>query len=76
MLWFSDLRSFTAISESMSPDEIIPFLNDYAQAAIDAVHESGGDVLKLVGDGVLAVFTGQDLAREAVRRGYERYLAS
>jgi len=76
VLWFSDLRSFTAISESMSPDEIIPFLNDYAQAAIDAVHESGGDVLKLVGDGVLAVFTGQDLAREAVRRGYERYLAS
>jgi adenylate cyclase len=63
VLWFSDLRSFTGISESMNPDEIIPFLNDYAQAAIDAIHESGGDVLKLIGDGVLAVFTGADLSR-------------
>jgi len=63
VLWFSDLRSFTGISESMNPDEIIPFLNDYAQAAIDAIHEAGGDVLKLIGDGVLAVFAGADLGR-------------
>ncbi len=70
VLWFSDLRSFTGISESMNPDEIIPFLNDYAQAAIDAIHEAGGDVLKLMGDGVLAVFTGADLnhcKKEALR---------
>jgi adenylate cyclase len=52
VLWFSDLRGSTSISESIAPDEIIPFLNDYAQAAIDAVHDAGGDVLKLVGDGV------------------------
>jgi adenylate cyclase len=63
VLWFSDLRSFTGISESMNPDEIIPFLNDYAQAAIDAIHDSGGDVLKLIGDGVLAMFTGQSLSQ-------------
>jgi len=44
-----------------SPDEIIPFLNDYAQAAIDAIHDAGGDVLKLIGDGVLAMFTGGDM---------------
>jgi adenylate cyclase len=62
VLWFSDLRGSTAISESIAPDEIIPFLNDYAQAAIDAVHEAGGDVLKLIGDGVLAMFTNADLA--------------
>lgn len=63
VLWFSDLRGSTAISESIAPDEIIPFLNDYAQAAIDAVHDAGGDVLKLIGDGVLAMFTGQDMTR-------------
>ena len=63
VLWFSDLRGSTAISESIGPDEIIPFLNDYAQAAIDAVHDAGGDVLKLIGDGVLAMFTGEDMAR-------------
>jgi adenylate cyclase len=44
-LWFSDLRGSTAISENLTPDEIIPFLNDYAQAAIDAIHDEGGDVL-------------------------------
>jgi adenylate cyclase len=57
VLWFSDLRGSTAISESIEPGEIIPFLNDYAQAAIDAIHDAGGEVLKLIGDGVLAMFT-------------------
>ena len=66
VLWFSDLRGSTAISESVTPDEIIPFLNDYAQAAIDAIHDAGGAVLKLIGDGVLAMFTSEDLA--AARR--------
>jgi adenylate cyclase len=70
VLWFSDLRGSTSISESIAPDEIIPFLNDYAQAAIDAVHDAGGDVLKLIGDGVLAMFTNPDMAlakRSALR---------
>jgi adenylate cyclase len=65
-LWFSDLRGSTKISEGIGPDEIIPFLNDYAQASIDAIHDAGGDVLKLIGDGVLAMFTGEDMT--AVRR--------
>ncbi|GLH75742.1 adenylate cyclase [Bradyrhizobium sp. SSBR45G] len=70
VLWFSDLRSSTAISESISPDEIIPLLNDYAEASIDAIYEAGGDVLKLIGDGVLAIFTGSDMgaARRAALR--------
>jgi adenylate cyclase len=77
VLWFSDLRGSTAISESVGPDEIIPFLNDYAQAAIDAVHDAGGDVLKLIGDGVLAMFAHQDLSiakRAALRaeHGFRR----
>src|SRR3984893_6973937 len=62
VLWFSDLRGSTAIRASIGPDEIILFLNDYAQAAIDAIHDAGGDVLKLIGDGVLAMFTGDDMA--------------
>ena len=75
VLWFSDLRGSTAISESLTPDEIIPFLNDYAQAAIDAIHEEGGDVLKLIGDGVLAMFTDQDmtLAKRAALRAEHRF---
>src|SRR5258708_2031027 len=56
-------------------DEIIPFLNDYAQAAIDAVHDEGGDVLKLIGDGVLAMFTHEDMtaARRAALRAEHRF---
>jgi adenylate cyclase len=63
VLWFSDLRGSTGISEKIGPDEIIPFLNDYAEASIEAIHQCGGDVLKLMGDGVLAMFTGDDMGR-------------
>ena len=58
-LWFSDLHDYTRISEAAAPGQIIPFLNDYADAIISAVHEAGGDVLKLIGDGTLAIFTGE-----------------
>jgi adenylate cyclase len=58
-LWFSDLREFTRIAERAEPHHIIPFLNDYAELAIAAIHDHHGDVLKLMGDGVLAVFTAE-----------------
>jgi adenylate cyclase len=60
VLWFSDLRSYTRISDGAAPGEIIPLLNDYADAIISAIHEKGGDVLKLIGDGVLAIFQAED----------------
>jgi adenylate cyclase len=60
VLWYSDLQSFSRISESAEPGEIIPFLNDYAEAIISSVHEAGGDVLKLIGDGTLAIFKASD----------------
>ncbi|SHL89414.1 adenylate cyclase [Bradyrhizobium lablabi] len=75
VLWFSDLRGSTAIGEGVEPGEIIPFLNDYAQAAIDAIHDAGGDVLKLIGDGVLAMFTGEDMmqAKRAALKAEHRF---
>jgi adenylate cyclase len=75
VLWFSDVRGSTAISESIGPDEIIPFLNDYAQASIDAIHDAGGEVLKLIGDGVLAMFTHENMAaaKRAALRAERRY---
>jgi adenylate cyclase len=75
VLWFSDLRGSTAISEGMAPDEIIPFLNDYAQASIDAIHDVGGEVLKLIGDGVLGMFTDENVAvaRRAALRAEHRF---
>jgi adenylate cyclase len=59
-LWFSDLRDYTRIFDTAAPGHIIPFLNDYAEAVISAIHQEGGDVLKLIGDGVLAIFTAPD----------------
>lgn len=56
VLWFSDLHGFTHITETAEPEQIIPFLNDYAEAIISSIYEAGGDVLKLIGDGALAIF--------------------
>ena len=60
VIWFSDLRGFTRITDSAAPEAIIPLLNDYAQAIISAIHEAGGDVLKLIGDGTLAIFKAEE----------------
>jgi len=69
-LWYSDLRGFTAITDSAPPGEVIPLLNDYAEAVIAAIHGAGGDVLKLIGDGTLAIFRADDPA-EACRHALE-----
>ena len=79
-LWFSDLRSYTRITGAAPPEQIIPLLNDYAEAIISAIEGAGGDVLKLIGDGILAIFNAEnrsdactgalraaDVARESVR---------
>jgi adenylate cyclase len=77
VLWFSDLRGFTRIADTAAPHEVLPFLNDYADAIISSVHQAGGDVLKLIGDGTLAIFAAADpgeacgsaLEAEALMRG-------
>lgn len=63
VLWFSDLRGYTRISDTSDPEAIIPLLNGYADAIISAIHEHGGDVLKLMGDGILAIFTVENRSR-------------
>ena len=65
VLWYSDLRGFTRITDNTPPAQTIALLNDYAEAVISAVHDNGGDVLKLIGDGVLAIFPCGDDARAA-----------
>jgi adenylate cyclase len=65
-LWFSDLRSYTSITGAAPPEQIIPLLNDYADAIISSIEDAGGDVLKLIGDGTLAIFN-EDTLAEACR---------
>jgi len=66
VLWYSDLREFTRITDQSPPGQIIPLLDDYAEAVISAIYDNGGDVLKLIGDGTLAIFTAA-AAEEACR---------
>ena len=69
VLWYSDLRDFTRITDRAAPEQIIPFLNDYAEAVISSIYEHGGDVMKLIGDGALAIFasaSGEDACRNAI----------
>jgi adenylate cyclase len=76
-LWFSDLRGFTRLSDTVSPELIMPLLNDYAGAAVAAVHQHGGEVLKFMGDGILAIFRNDGLRHsdlEAATHGALRAL--
>jgi adenylate cyclase len=63
VLWYSDLRNYTRISDTSPPEEIIPLLNDYADAIVSSIHQHSGDVLKLIGDGVLAIFPAEERNR-------------
>jgi adenylate cyclase len=59
VVWFSDLRGFTRITDT-APEEVMSLLNDYSDVIISAVDKHGGDVLKLIGDGTLAIFRAED----------------
>ncbi|MDX0407976.1 adenylate/guanylate cyclase domain-containing protein [Sinorhizobium medicae] len=67
IIWLSDLKDYTAIMDAARPEQIIPLLNDYSSVVIGALHRNGGNVLKLIGDGVLAIFKGPDLTAAASR---------
>jgi adenylate cyclase len=55
-IWLSDMRGFTTLSERLPPKELIDLLNRYFDAQVPAIHEGGGEVLKFMGDGLLAIF--------------------
>jgi len=59
-IMFADLRGFTEKSVSWPESALLSALDDYFEAVVEAVHKNAGDVLKLMGDGVLAMF--QDAA--------------
>lgn len=56
VVWFSDLRGFTRLSAERQPVDIISLLNRVFDCQVPAVEQGGGEVLKFMGDGMLAVF--------------------
>ncbi|MGI9510532.1 MAG: adenylate/guanylate cyclase domain-containing protein [Geminicoccaceae bacterium] len=55
-IWFSDLRGFTALSETRGRDELLGLLNQYFDCMAEPIAERGGEILKFIGDAVLAIF--------------------
>jgi len=71
VIWLSDLRGFTGLSETLPRDELIGMLDHYFGPMCDAVETNGGEVLKFIGDSVLAIFPVEPDAASACRRALE-----
>ena len=61
-IFFSDIRSFTAMSETMQPKEVVEFLNAYMTRMVNCVNETHGVVDKYIGDAIMAVWGAPDSA--------------
>ncbi len=82
VIWFSDLRNSTSLAEALSRDDYLETVNQYFDCVAGAVIDNGGEVLKFIGDAVLAIFTIDDAenarpeacarALEAVRDAEQR----
>ena len=73
-IWFSDLRGFTALSQTKGRDELLALLNDYFDAITGPIVEREGEILKFIGDAVLAIFPLGDAG--ACRRAFEAAMAA
>ena len=80
VVWFSDLRGFTALTQRSTPAQVIGALNALFGCQIPPISSRGGEVLKFIGDGLLAIFPykGEDEARrkcdaalDATREAFE-----
>lgn len=56
VIWLSDMRGFTRLSEQMPPQALIDLLNAYFDCQAHAIERHDGEILKFMGDGLLAVF--------------------
>jgi adenylate cyclase len=65
-LYFSDVRSFTSYAEKNSPTQVVYLLNTLIDIQVKALYKFGGDVDKIIGDAVLAVFSGENRSARAI----------
>jgi adenylate cyclase len=81
VIWLSDMRGFTTLADSIEPAALIALLNRYFDCQVPAILKHGGEVLKFMGDGLLAIFplTGENqpagVCRAALAAAAETRLA-
>jgi adenylate cyclase len=56
IIWLSDMRGFTALSDRVSSQKVVNLLNRYFDCQVPPITKYGGEVLKFMGDGLLAIF--------------------
>ena len=61
---FSDIAQFSKIAERMQPDDLARLLNDYYETAISSIHQTGGTVMNLIGDAILAIWNAPQTQRD------------
>ena len=73
VIWYSDLQGFTRLTDTLPASEILALLNAYIEPLVEAITQERGEVLKFMGDGVLAIFGGRDPpeACEAALRAWQ-----
>ncbi len=68
---FSDIRSFTTLSEKMSPEENFDFINSYLKEMGPIVRQHNGFIDKFIGDAIMALFKGE--GEDALLAGIEMF---
>lgn len=77
IIWMSDLRGYSSLTDRLSGPDVLVVLNEYFERLAGAVIRQGGQILKFIGDGLLAVFpipvgeAGRDAAKHAVTAAEE-----
>jgi adenylate cyclase len=74
VIWLSDMRGFTALADRVTPTTLIDLLNRYFDCQVPVIAAHGGEVLKYMGDGLLAIFpvSGEESEmRETCRRALD-----
>jgi len=69
VLWSSDLRGFTERSDRLPGERMVAILNALFDAQASAIRAHGGEILKFIGDGLLAIFPIEDQDAAKVARG-------
>lgn len=71
VIWLSDMRGFSALADRLPPQALVDLLNHFFDCQVPTIVAHGGEVLKFIGDGLLAIFPltgGADDARAACGR--------